>query len=245
MIEIEKMKRIGFAVATVILLILTLLGGWFVYTFCYVWLDAEEAVASVEQMDNGRVRVNFTDEVDFLTMGRNYIYCEALRYDLPERRRQKEEKDNYYEVILKEGESLWYHGSFTGGEDTLLWGDGEQARDGTTAGNIDNRILYIFTVSLSVGLLLALLCVVLRNYKWAKFIAMAAVLLLCCSASCLFVTNGHMLSEIWGLDLPGKYWLSNKQLVRYISIAGMTLLSFATIVCGATFIKLQIKKVKK
>lgn len=197
-------KRRRITVISAILIAVTFAAAVLVWLTSPIWLSAEDAIEYVEQMNDGQLKIKYSDQCSGRYLGEGVILCYMTRDDILFDKElpagMNDASYGGYDVIYP-GESLWYVGSFAGEETTLLWGD-ERVRP-----NIGDRLTpdrsqeYIFYVSLTVGALLMLLGFLFCKTRVGKICFHCATPFLCCSLSVLVVTWGNFLAFE---DLPCK-----------------------------------------
>lgn len=233
-------KRIVLPVLATILLMLTLLTGMVISATVPVWVSAEEAIVFVEQEENGRVRVKLSDSVcSIVYLEDNRFCCRAVRLNWLlkfYRTRIFNNQDNYLYFDLDAEDSLWYAGQYTGDTDTLLWGSNVLFVEGVYYEGSDQSLLYITIVCLCLGSLLLICGVFLRKKKLHTLLMILAALLLCCGASCVFVTGGYFRE----LSIPHMSMIKFSNLIKqYLAIAGMSLVSFLTVISCSLALKVN------
>lgn len=233
-------KRTVWSIVTALMLVVTIFLGICVCGIVPVWMSADEAIESIEE-NNGRVRVALAENTWRLNHFGDDGFCyEGLRLtwfaDLIRGEGAVQGK-KYIGFDLMPGESLWYLGRYTGDEDTLLFGDGaDSSPQGTTGIEPDKTLLYVFVAVLGGGVLMLIPGILLRGKLTGKIMLAVAAMLLCCAVSCLFVTNGHLLTQPTGLS----GWMllrSQSDVQQYIAICLMTIVSFLTVFSGYHTVK--------
>lgn len=226
--------RVVLPVLAALLLVLTLISGFFLYSTVPVWLSYEEAIVNVTQKEVGTV-LEVTDQAKniFYTLSlpwsENKVtgisfwgYRNDLFYPL---------RDKNKILLTGKAESLWYRSGAEDQEHVLLWGDGEIALDPVIQELRENNedimqdrsLLYVFHITLWLGVIGILVGILLRKKKCGKVICYVALALLCFAASCLFITNGRMLCTMLPTsEMSVPY--------RFPPILIMALLSFGTVV---------------
>lgn len=221
-------KKIVLSVVSAFLLTMTFFVGAFICAVVPVRMTAEEAIVSVEQEENGRVRIQLSDKTKALYMGENFICYDRMRLNWfvnDYREQMIEARGHYFYFDPKEGESLWYLGIYTGDEDTLLWGDGVQQPEFGYRSWIDDTLVCAVYVCVALGLAFLLVGILLRKKTVGKTCLAVAALLLCCVAACLFVTDGYLLAQ----PSRGINWRLGTNELQYIAIAAMTFISYLTV----------------
>ena len=229
-------RRTVFAIALSVSLALTVFAGLLVCGMIPVWVPADEAIVSVEMMDNGQVRVETVDSVHGINSYNNTICFEKLRLEwfLSDTIRQmRDDKDRYFYFTLEDGDSLWYSGEQTGNEDVLLWGDGSKAVHESGRERTSKTLVYMFWISVLIGLLLLLIGVIFRRSLWGKLCLVTAIFALCCAASCLFVTDCHLITKV----MRGNSLHFNRLPQQLIGIGSMTLCCFSVMLFSWLTIK--------
>lgn len=216
--------RVVSAVLLAIMLLLTVFAGVLVCGLVPVWMTCEDAVIAVEQMDDGRIRVKASDDVYGTNSYNNSICFETLRLDWFVNATVKElrkDSEHYFYFQLEEGESLWYCGEQTGTQDVLLWGDGQKISQSLMEYRGDKTLVYLFWISICFGMITLLAGCIFRKRLCGKLLMWLSVPALCCALSCLFVTDGHLLTQkIFGASVR-----FNRLPQQLIATAVMTALS--------------------
>lgn len=224
-------KRIVYSVFLAVILALTVFAGILVCGLVPVWMNADEAIISVEPQSDGVIRVEAAEHVYGVNGYNNSICFETLRLDWfvnAAVKQMRQESERYFYFHLDEGESLWYSGEQTWDEDLLLWGDGTYCSETFNQARGNKTIIYLFVISLTSGVLLLITGWFFRKNRGGKTLMYFALFALCCAASCLFVTNGYLLSK----DVVGTTVRFNRLPQQLIAIAVMSLLSFCSMLLG-------------
>lgn len=231
-------RRTVLTVLTTIFLILTILTGLFISATVPVWLSVDEAVIFAEQEESGRVKVKLSDKVSGITSeGDNRFCCKGVRVNWllkASRSQMPNNGEHYFYYTPEEGQPLWYEGQYTGESDTLLWGTGDMSAENSYYREMDRSLFYVLFVSVTVGCGVLICGIFLEKKRFGKFLLILAALLLCCSASCVFVTGGHF----YAVRIHHVSMLKFSDLVRqYVGIAAMTLISFFAILSSGLTIR--------
>lgn len=225
-------KKTVFSVLSAVLIILSILAGLVIYATVPVWLSVEEAVVYAEQQPDGSVKVKLSDKVCHISnFENNRFCCQGMRIDwILKASRSHNPNSTEHTISFKPDneQSLWYYGKFTGESDTLLWGKDTTVLENSYYRQMDRSLLYIISISAFVGIALLICGAVLRKKRLGKWILLIATLFICCALSTLFVTDGHFYDTI----IRNAAMLRFSMLARrYAAIAGLTLLSFPTVIC--------------
>ncbi len=190
-------KRTAYPVLMAVFFALTLFFGICVCAAIPVNASYEEAVLKVEEKD-GLIRVLADDSVSGIVSINNSFYFQKRRLDwfyTRQMRNYREEQEHWHYFQVEEGESLWYNGIPTGSEDICIWGDGSQLPDTGVKNRMDKTLHHIFLFSLvAAALLLISGCFLHRKCLGHVFLYTGMAFLLC-AASCVFVTEGHLLEQ--------------------------------------------------
>lgn len=208
-------KRRNLAVGTAVLLIVSILLSVFVYLAVPVLLTAEEAIESVTALEDGRIKVQYTESVDGKLNwghGRGYrvLLCYSVRLrkllprDLPEGMNDASYNNYDIEGLEYSGDKIvyrpsdddwWYLNCQNGMPETLL----HDAEECTILPEnieiyehlVDRRPVMVFFM---IGALVAaVLALCLRKLGAARYFGYAAMWLGGHGVAILLVTSGRML----------------------------------------------------
>ncbi len=216
--ELVKKKirtRRNLAVTTAVLLITSILLSVFVYLAVPVLLTAEEAIESVTALEDGRIKVQYTEKVVGRFNwghGRGYraLLCYKIRFrdllprDLPEGMNDASYHNYDIEGLEYSGERVvyrpsdddwWYLGCQDGTPETLLY-DAEKCtippEDIETYGHLVDR-RPVMALLMIGALVFAILALCLRRFGAARYFGYAAMWFGCHGAAMLLITSGRMM----------------------------------------------------
>ena len=230
-------KKVLFPVLLTLFLALTVFVGLMVYAIVPVWATADEAIVGVEQLPDGRIRVEASDCVSGIVVYNNSFCFEKRRLDWFYSDTLKElraEKGHFFYFRLEEGESLWYSGRQTGKETLLLWGDGLVAVGNEMDKHAGTALRDLFWLSLGLGLMCAVLGVLLRKRRIGHVLLHLGAFAICCGGACLFTTDGYFLTRA----LAGNMIRFNRSLQQAIAIAVLSVLGYLCTVLGWKTLKI-------
>ena len=224
-------RKIYMPIIAVLLLLLTVLNGVLICGTIPVWLTYEEAIVSVETVRGG-VRLNLTEKAaeyvfrDTRTDQGSAIGIVYYGYRL-DMGRNARVRDSVLFLDSAVGDAFWYRGDMVGTEDVLMHGDLQYSLQAET--RIPNATIatshcleYLCMATAGAGLLCLVIGLLLRKQgKHIRFIRLA-IGFLCCAASCLFVTDGHLL-YLESAILPMGF------VKPLLAVTTMTGLSFGTV----------------
>jgi hypothetical protein len=233
-------KRVLFPVLLTGFLALTVFVGLMVYAVVPVWATAEEAIVGVEQLPDGRIRVEAADCVSGIVAYNNNFCFEKRRLNWFYSDTLKElraEKGHYFYFQVEEGESLWYSGRQTGKETALLWGDGLIAVGNEMDKHAGTALRDLFWICLTVGLMCGVLGALLRKRRIGHLLLHLGAFVLCFSGACLFTTDGYFLTRA----LAGNMIRFNRSLQQVIAIAALSVFGYLSTVFGWKTLKIYRK----
>ena len=216
--ELVKKKirtRRNLAVGTAVLLIISILLSVFVYLTAPVLLTAEEAIESVTALEDGGIKVQYTEAVDGRICwghGRGYrvLLCYKVRFrellprDLPEGMNDASYHHYDIEGLEYSGDKVvyrpsdddwWYLNCQDGMPETLLYDAQSNSippEDIEISEHLVDRrpVLALLMIG---ALMLAILALCLRRFRTARYFGYAAMWLGGHGAAMLLVTSGRML----------------------------------------------------
>lgn len=233
-------------VLTSISVLMTVFFSIAVYCTVPVWMTAGEAMIETEASVSNMIRVTAnggyhgrvtvapsTSLTDQLTTAWG-ICCYKYRLDWI----YKQPESTPY--IAFEGQTLWYRGDLAAETDTLLLGEADNTLNTVIEAEKElgvyrygnQSLIWVFRICLGTGMACLVVGVLLRRKRAGSLLLKAAVPLLCCSAACVFVTDGKMLCTDDILSETGL-------LRRYAGVAAMTALYWATVSCILGIIKFR------
>ena len=241
---IKKTKL--WTVATAVLLVLTILASLVVFLTFPVWATAEEAIEKVECLEDGRIKVYFTEQcagvISRGAHGNQGILCQKERWDgmFPRKLPEGMNDASYGNYMIlgntiidgklsqyAKDENIWYVDYHTGIADTLLWDSGD-AGEGIPMLEMSYSLLWVFLVVAAAFLLTALLGFLLRNRSIGRFFQNRAAVFGSFCMSVLVVTSGQFM-------VYEEFWMK-------MSIIGiLTVLMSATVLCGLHLVGLKKK----
>ena len=189
-------SRRSITVLTVVTLLLTFLAAVFIHLTTPVWLTAEEAIESVEQPMEGRLKIWYSDKVSG-RIGFGGIFCFTVPGETLFERKlpagmNEASYEGYDEVVYNE-KSFWYYGIFANEEPTLLWGDSQYAPS-FPADRIGYGLKYAFFATSGVGSALLAIGIMFFKRKGKQIVIKLCTPFLSFAASSLFVTWGRFLT---------------------------------------------------
>ena len=218
--EIQGMERVeenirkhkSLSVATAVLLTVTILVSLFVYLTVPVWLSAEEAIDSFIPMDDGRMKIQFTDAYTSRLEWGNYLdykvlLCYTVRISsfIPQSLSHESVDRNYWiEGLAYEDDALtgipanydwWYMDYYNGKPGVLLY---DAAKHAVTPDEIELYGHFKNQTPVLVGafvgaVLFGILALMTRKYWVSHYLSYAGWLFGCYGAAMLVVTSGRML----------------------------------------------------
>ena len=204
-------------VATAVLLAITIIANLLVFLTFPVWATVDEAIKKVECLEDGRIKVYFTEQcagiIGVDKHGNHGILCQKERWgglfhtQYPEGMNDAS-YGNYMilgntiidEEISKyaKNDNIWYVNYRTGDAETLLWDSGD-ASHGIHMMEMSYLLLWIFVGAGAAFALTALLGILLRNRASGRFFQNRAAVLGSFCVSALVVTSGQFMvyEEFW------------------------------------------------
>lgn len=233
-------------VATAVLLMVTIFASALVFLTFPVWATAEETIKKVESLEDGRIKLYFTEQyggiISCVVHDDRGVLCQKVRWEglfstkLPEG--MNKASYGHYMIfgnVTVDGEiskyakddNIWYINYTSGTAETLLWDSGDVS-DGVRMLEMSRILLWVFIGAVASFVLTALVGVLLRNRQsglvfqnWAAFFGSFC-------ASCLIVTSGRFV-------VYEEFWMK-------MSIIGiLTVLMSATILCSLHLHRLKKK----
>jgi hypothetical protein len=250
--KMAGMKRVSdgirktklWTVATAVLLVITILASLTAFLTFPVWATAEEAIKEVECLEDGRIKVYFTEQcAGIISRGAHEnrgILCKKERWDglFPRKLPEGMNDASYGNYMILgnttiDGEvsqyakdvNIWYVDYHTGIADTLLWDSGDAGEEIPML-EMSYSLLWIFTGVAAAFLLTALLGFLLRKKASGRFFQNRAAVFGSFCVSSLVVTSGQFMvyEELW----------------MKLSIIGILMvLMSATVLCGLRLLRLK------
>lgn len=241
--EIHKAKV--WTVTTAVLLVVTVAVSLIVFLTFPVWASAEDAIEKVECLDDGSIKVYFTEQCGgIISTGRHGdhgILCNKVRWDglfsrnLPDG--MNDASYGHFTIIgntVVDGETtrfakdnnLWYINSQNGTADTLIWNSGDAA-EGIQMLEMSYILLMVVVCVAAAFAVTALAGILLRNRPCGlAFQNRAAVFGSFCLSSLIVTSGKFMVYE--------EFWM------KMSVIAILTVLMSATVLCW-----LHLSRLKK
>jgi len=232
--EIRRTKR--WTVTTAVLLVFSIIISLLVFLVYPVWATPKEAIKSVECMDDGTLKINFTKAssgiISTESEGNTSILCKMSRWKALFPRKLPEGMNDasygHYTIVnnsvvdgncvYAKDTKLWYISYWDGTAQTLLWGTGE-ANSQIPILRLSSSLLWIFLCVLAVFAVTALLGFFIRKRSEGKsFQDTAAIFGSFCLAS-LIVTSGRFM-------VYEEFWMT------FSTILILTVLISATVLCS-------------
>lgn len=232
-VETKSLKRVEntirrrrvLAVLTTIMFVVTLILSVTLLLDARIYLTAEQAVESVEALEDGSLRIHTADIVSATgSLGDGNPYSDELSgnygiimsarlgsllnppkrqdyNDLPEEMQEVIDPENWGAKIYQlpggaSSQNFWYCNPWTGKGAELLW-DAGNPYDGEPLGNVNFHLAYYFFMLIGVSAILFLIAHINEKRWFAEIITRLAILTGCNAVSLLIVTAGQFM-EIWG-----------------------------------------------
>lgn len=231
--EVKSLKRVGdtirrrrvLAVLTAVMFLMTLILSVTLLLDARIYLTAEQAVESVEALEDGSLRIHTADIVSGTgslgdgnpyssELSGNYGIIMSARLgsllnppkrqdynDLPEEMQDIIDPENWGAKLYQlpggaSSQNFWYCNPWTGKGEVLLW-DAGNYYDGEPLGSVNFHLAYYFYLLIGVC---AILCLIAHccGKRWVgEIFARLAIFVGCNAVSLLIVTAGQFM-EIWG-----------------------------------------------
>ncbi len=250
--QVKKMirSRKCWSVAAAVLLVITILAGILMFVSVPVWLNAEEAIAYVEKLDDGQMKFKTTDltygyygvELDTGASGKHsgFIYSmQRIRVlfpvQIPEQMNDAS-KEGYFVLghITKDGKieryaydvNYYYLDYRDGSVESVLWDAGYAVPEGNimTKNSFQSPVWTLQWLCIGSAVLFVLNCVVwvlLRKRSAGKWFGLSAAFFGAYGFSSLLVTSARFMT------------LESTELnMKLVCILTMTLLILLTILCA-------------
>ena len=232
-VETKSLKRVEhtirgrriLAVLTAVMFVATILLSIVLLLDARVYLTAEQAVESVEALEDGSLRIHTADIVSGTgslgdgnphssELSGNYGIIMSARLgsllnptkrqdynDLPEEMQEIIDPQDWGAKIYQlpggaSSQNFWYCNPWTGRGETLLW-DAGNSYDGEPLGDVNFHLAYYFCILIGVSAILFLIAHINEKKWFAEIIARVAIFTGCNAVSLLIVTAGQFM-EIWG-----------------------------------------------
>jgi hypothetical protein len=224
-------------VATAVLLVITILTSLIIFLTFPVWATAEEAIKNIECLDDGRIKVYFTEQcagiIGVNKHGSHGILCQKERWNglFPKKLPEGMNDASYGNYMILgnttiDGEvsqyakdvNIWYVDYHTGIADTLLWDSGD-AGEGTQMQEMSYSLLWVFLGVAAAFLLTLLLGFLLRKRSSGRYFQNRAAVFGSFCISSLVVTSGKFM-------VYEDFWM------KMSTIGILTVLMSATLLCG-------------
>ena len=204
-------------VATAVLLVITILTSLIIFLTFPVWATAEEAIKNIECLDDGRIKVYFTEQcagiIGVNKHGSHGILCQKERWKglFPKKLPEGMNDASYgnYMILgntMIDGEisqyakddNIWYINYKNGIAETLLWDSGD-ANEGDHLMQMSYLLLWVFIGVGAAFALSAFLGFLLRKKASGRYFQKRAVFLGSFCVSALVVTSGQFMvyEEFW------------------------------------------------
>lgn len=232
-VETKSLKRVEntirrrriLAVMTTIMFVVTLVLGVALLLDARIYLTAEQAVESVEALEDGSLRIHTADIVSGTgSLGDGNPYSDELSgnygiimsarlgsllnppkrqdyNDLPQEMQEVIDPENWGAKIYQlpggaSSQNFWYCNPWTGKGAELLW-DAGNPYNGEPLGEVNFHLAYYFYFLIGICVALCLIAHCCK-VKWVgEIFARLAILAGCNAVSLLIVTAGQFM-EIWG-----------------------------------------------
>lgn len=213
-------------VATAVLLVVSVIASLLVFLTYPVWATAEEAIEKVECLDDGSVKIDFTDAYGGIvapsTNGVNGVLCWKVRWSNDSYGRGYMTMGNtmvYGEITEYAKETdVWYLSYRDGTTQDLLW-DAGTSSEGIQLVKMSKLLLWIFLGVIVVFSVTALFGFLLRKKVSGRYFQNRAAVFGSFCISSLVVTSGRFM-------VYEDFWMK-------MSIIGiLTVLMSATLLCG-------------
>lgn len=232
--------------ATAVLLVITIITSLLVFLTFPVWATAEEAIKEVECLEDGRIKVYFTEQcAGVISRGAHEnrgILCQKKRWDglFPRKLPEGMNDASYGNYMILSNTTIngvvseyakdyniWYVDYNTGMAETLLWDSGD-AGEGSPMLEMSYSLLSVFVCVAAPFLLTALLGFLLRNRSIGRFFQNRAAVFGSFCVSSLVVTSGQFM-------VYEEFWM------KMSTIGILTVLMTATILCALQLFRLKKK----
>lgn len=225
--RIEKTirRRRVLAVLTIMMFVVTLVLSITLLLDARIYLTAEQAVESVEALEDGSLRIHTADIVSgtgSLGDGNPYSNEPSGNYgiimsarlgsllnppkrqdynDLPEEFQMQIDPENWGAKIYQlpggaSSQNFWYCDPWTGKGATLLW-DAGNSYNGEPLGDVNFHLLHYFFILIGGSAILFLIAHINEKKWFGEIITRLAIFAGCNAVSLLIVTAGQFM-EIWG-----------------------------------------------
>ena len=202
---------------TAVLLVVTILANLIVFLTFPVWATAEETIKNVECLEDGRIKVYFTEQCGGIISSGKYgdrgILCQKVRWDglfpanLPEG--MNDASYGNYMILgntiidgevsrYAKDENIWYVDYNTGIAETLLWNAGD-TNDGIHMLEMSYSFLWVFIGVAAAFAVAGAFGFLLRNRSSGRLFQNRAAVLGSFCLSSLVVTSGQFMvyEEFW------------------------------------------------
>ena len=213
-------------VATAVLLVVSVIASLLVFLTYPVWATAEEAIEKVECLDDGSVKIDFTDAYGGIVApsknGVNGVLCWKVRWN----------NDSYGRGYMTMGNTMvngeiveyakevdvWYLSYRDGTTQDLLW-DAGTSSEGIPILKMSKLLLWIFLGVLAAFAVTASFGILLRNRSYGRYFQNRAVIFGSFCISSFVVTSGRFM-------VYEDFWM------KMSTIGILTALMSATLLCG-------------
>lgn len=213
-------------VATAVLLIVSVIASLLVFLTYPVWATAEEAIEKVECLDDGSVKIDFTDAYGGIVApsknGVNGVLCWKVRWNNNSYGRGYMTMGNTMvngEIVEYAKEvDVWYLSYRDGTTQDLLW-DAGTSSEGIPILKMSKLLLWIFLGVLAAFAVTASFGILLRNRSSGRYFQNQAAVFGSFCISSLVVTSGRFM-------VYEDFWM------KMSTIGILTVLMSATLLCG-------------
>ena len=232
-VETESLKKVGtairrrrmLAVMTTVMFVVTLILSVTLLFDARIYLTAEQAVESVEALEDGSLRIHTAEIVSgtgSLGDGNPYSSEPSGNYGIimsarlgsllyhPKRQDYNDLPEEFQSQIDPEAwgaktyqlpggassQNFWYCDPWTGKGAVLLW-DAGNPYDGEPLGDVNFHLAYYFCILIGASAILFLIAHINKGRWFGEIVARLAIFVGCNAVSLLIVTAGQFM-EIWG-----------------------------------------------
>lgn len=225
-VEVNSLKRVEdtirrrriLAVMTVLLLMVTLATGWAMLMDARVYLTAEQAVTSVERLENGSIFIGLTNGITGVGHSRhddtknigviawtrlgNLLFGRRERPNYDElnadlKVRFTEEEYKYMggtTISAADTYNIWYCNGWTGKTESLLWDGGNLIPDGPLM-SVNYHLAYYCVILTALAVLLLIPGRIFGNRWYGELCVRVSILLGSLCLSAIVVTAGQFMER--------------------------------------------------